>query len=164
MDTLHGIPRQECPHLSSFNSLMKSNLVLLTKLLLHSCRLDFFQIESACSSSSSCCAASLVYSKGLVHYCMITTTGMTFASRANLPQKKSSLEVLFHLDFLCHSTMRVLGVMLLHTFGPTRNKFLWTHPTRETNFNCSLVTRHVPPSKNWLCQFKDSCIIFLQWV
>ncbi len=66
IDIFYGTPKLEHSHLSSFNSLMKSILVLLAKPFFNSCILNFIQIESACSSSSSCCAASLVWGKGSV--------------------------------------------------------------------------------------------------
>jgi hypothetical protein len=66
MDTLHGTPRLERSHLSLVNSLIKFILVLLAKLYLHSPSINFFQTESACSSSSSCHAVSLVWSKGFM--------------------------------------------------------------------------------------------------
>jgi hypothetical protein len=58
----------------SFLRLIKFILVLLANQFLHSCSLDFFQIESAHSSSSSCCAASLFWSKGLVPCQDVLTT------------------------------------------------------------------------------------------
>ncbi len=88
MDALHGTPRQERSHSSSFNHLMKSILLLLAKLFLHSCSLNFFQIELARSSSSSCHAAPLVWSKGLVHYHTILTTKATLTSRWKSASKK----------------------------------------------------------------------------
>ncbi len=54
-------------HTHTHNSLIKSILVLLANPFFNSCSLNFFQIESSCSSSSSCHAASLVWEKGLVH-------------------------------------------------------------------------------------------------
>jgi hypothetical protein len=88
MDILHGTLRLEHSHLSQFKSIIKSILVLLAKLFLHSHSLIYFQIISPRSSSSSCCATSIVWSKGLVHYCTILTTGVTLASRGNSASKK----------------------------------------------------------------------------
>jgi hypothetical protein len=58
---------------NSFPRFIKSILVLLVKPVFNACSLNFPQIESARSSSSSCCAASLVWGKGLVHYCTVPT-------------------------------------------------------------------------------------------
>jgi hypothetical protein len=55
MDTLHGIPRQECPHLSSFNSLVKSSLVFLTKL----------SLQKADDNLKHCFKRNAVLNKGL---------------------------------------------------------------------------------------------------
>ncbi len=65
MDYFHGTPSLDCSHLSLVDSLIKSILVLLAKLFLHSHSLNSFQVESARSSSSSCHAVSLYWAKGL---------------------------------------------------------------------------------------------------
>ncbi len=66
-DILHGNPCLEHSQSRSFNSLIKSILKLLASPFFNACSLNVFQIESACSSSSSCCAAFLIWGKGLVH-------------------------------------------------------------------------------------------------
>ncbi len=73
IDILHGTPSLDCSQMSSFLSLITSILVLLaiSKPLFQPLQPYFFQLESACSSSSACCAASLVWGKGVVHYCTI---------------------------------------------------------------------------------------------
>jgi hypothetical protein len=65
MDNLHETPSLDCSHLSVVNRVIKSILELLVKLFSHSHSLNFLQVESARSSSSSCCAVSLAWTKGL---------------------------------------------------------------------------------------------------
>ena len=48
-------------------------------------------------------------------------------------------------------------------FGPLV-KILQTHTTEEPSINGSQVTSHVLPSSNWLCQLRNSYIIYIQWV
>ncbi len=67
IDILHGTPSLERSQSRLFNSFIKSTLVLLANPIFNSGSLNYFQIESACSSSSSDCAALLVWGKGLVH-------------------------------------------------------------------------------------------------
>jgi hypothetical protein len=74
IDILHGTPSLQHSQSKSFNSCMKSILVLLANPFFNFCSLNFFQIESACSSSSSHCATSLVWGKGLAHYYTLPTT------------------------------------------------------------------------------------------
>ncbi len=59
-DALHETPSLYCSQTSSFQSCIKSILALLANPLFNSCSLNFFQTESALSSSSSCCNASLL--------------------------------------------------------------------------------------------------------
>jgi hypothetical protein len=67
IDILHGAPRLEFSQSRSFNILIKSIFVLLANPFFYSHSLNFFKIEPAHSSSSSCCAASVFWGKGLVH-------------------------------------------------------------------------------------------------
>jgi hypothetical protein len=82
-------PSLDCSHTISFNSLIKSILVMLANPFFNPCSLNFFHTKSAHSSSSSCCAASLVWEKGLVHYCTIHLLGWTSALGETLPLQNS---------------------------------------------------------------------------
>ncbi len=86
IDNLHGTPRLDHAHSSFSWHLIKSMLVLLAKLLFHSCSLNFFQVKSA-RSSLVVLFPSLV--KGLIALLYNTSMGVTLASRGNSASKKS---------------------------------------------------------------------------
>jgi hypothetical protein len=111
--SLHNAPSLDCSQSRSCNSLIKSILVLLANPFHNSHSVNFFQLESA--HSSSCCAASLGWENGLVHYCTITTTEMSSMSRGNTALSK--LHVLTLRDSLHCSTLRVQGVTSLQNLA-----------------------------------------------
>ncbi len=123
--------------------------------------LIFFQMKSACLSFSSCCAASLVWEKGLAHYRTIPANKLLQGwplSWQNSKPRSAVCETLY-----IASSRALQGMTSLWRYPSTR-EFLRMHPTPEPNFNSSGVRHHVPPSRNWLSQLQDSYIIYIRWV
>jgi hypothetical protein len=65
VDNLHGTPSLDNAHSSLVSNIIKFMLALLVKLFLHSPSLNFFQVESARSSSFPCHVASIAWAKGI---------------------------------------------------------------------------------------------------
>jgi hypothetical protein len=139
---LHRTLSIECSQSRSFHSLIKFILVLLANTFHNTHSLNYFELESAHSSSHG--AASLGWEKGLVHYCTILLLGGTSASRGNSANSKlQSLEILRNI----------------WPHGP-----IHTDTPYARNNNGSQVTCHVPLSRNFLCQLQVSYVIYKQRV
>ncbi len=114
-------PSLERSQSRSFNSLIQSMLVLLANPFFNSCRLNFFQTESACSSSSSlsCCISSL--GKGLSALCTIQLQGWPLLLEETLPlQNSDNYET-------CFFKIRFLGRTLLLRKSTLKVSKGWPH-------------------------------------
>ncbi len=141
-DFLRGNLHQDYPQCRLISKAQKIHFGATSKALFQLLQPSLFQIESARPSSSSCCAASLVWSKGLVHYCMIKLLGWTSASRGN----SASLKLWQLLRRLASLKFDFLGGLCPYIAAPwelTRSdvpskfglmvKFLQSHRTLSKN-------------------------------
>ncbi len=118
-------------------------LVLLAKLLFNSLNSNLFLTRISTLLFLLCC--SLVWSKGLEHYCTMLLLRWPLYLGETLPTWISEPKSAFSSRFPTTQHPESTRVMSLHKFYSTHD-LLWMH-LHIPNFNGSRVTRHLLPSR-----------------